>query len=826
MSTDEVVTGGGSGAAKEQGDSHDSGYLHGSRSRKIVTSPANAAEPGGGKRVATVAPETLGLLSNIPRQGGYGPATSSRFSQKDYTHPAAGYGAAMSVTKVMLKQRQLLGGGEAVFRMNHDRTSYDCPGCAWPDDPKVQMDICENGIKHVTWEMDSDRTGEDFFARHTVSELSTWTDYDLEDQGRLTRPMSYDAATDKYVPISWDDAFEMFGEEMRKLSSANEASFYTSGRLSNEATFLYQLMGREMGTNNFPDCSNMCHEASGRALTASLGTGKGTCDLEDWEHADALFIMGVNAASNAPRMLTSLAEATRRGAQVIHINPLNEAGSTRTIVPHEISKMATFQSTSTGDASLQVRPGGDMALMRGIAKVTLEAAEFDDSVLDLEFLAAHAKDFEAYRELVSNTSWEEITRQSGLDEAAIRRAGKVYIHSEKTVISWCLGVTQHEHAVDQIREIVNLLMLRGNIGRPGAGPSPVRGHSNVQGNRTCGINHKPSEELLAALDREFGITSPREHGLDTVRTIEAMHDGDVKVFLSMGGNFVLATPDTHYTAEGLAKTNLTVQVSTKLNRSHLVHGKKALILPCLGRTERDEQAAGRQGVTVEDAMSMVHMSTGTKEPASEHLMSEPAILTRLARAAMPDSPIDWEGFAKDYDVIRESMSRVLPGFEGMNELIRRPGGFRIPQPARERDFRTPSGKAEFSLATLPDVIPADSKALVLQTMRSHDQWNTTIYANSDRYRGIKNVREMIMLNPEDMRDRGISEGDPVDITSTSRDGTQRTLRGYKAIGYNTPVGSAAGYMPEMNALMSVTDFSTQSDQPIMKGIEITVAPSA
>lgn len=811
---------------EEQGGAHGSGYLDGSREAQLHTQPHESTGTSGGARVATLPPETLGLLSTMPRQGGYGPNTAKRFSQKDYHHAAAAYGAAFSVAKVMLSERQLINGPKAVVQMNHDIAHYDCPGCAWPDDQKVQMDICENGIKHVTWEMTHKRADRHFFAAHTVSELSRWNDHDLENVGRLTEPMSYDAATDTYVPISWEDAFALFGEEMSRLSSANEASFYTSGRLSNEATFVYQLMGREMGTNNFPDCSNMCHEASGRALTASVGTGKGTCDLPDWEEADALFVLGVNAASNAPRMLTALADAVRRGAEVIHVNTLHEIGATKTIVPHEMLRMATFQATDTATASLQVRPGGDMALMRGMAKATLEAARHDPSILDREFIDSHTQGFEEYRQLVENTTWEELVRQSGLDEDSIRRAAKVYIHSEKTVISWCLGVSQHEHAVDQIREIVNLLLLRGNIGRPGAGPSPVRGHSNVQGNRTCGINHKPTEEFLAALDAEFGIESPRERGLDTVRTVEAMNDGEVKVFLSMGGNFVLATPDTHYTAEGLTKTELTVQVSTKLNRSHLTHGRKALILPCLGRTERDTQASGDQGVTVEDAMSMVHLSVGKKEPASEHLMSEPAILAGLARAALPDSTTDWEGFAANYDTIRDSMSRVLPGFEGMNELIRRPGGFRIPQPARERDFRTPSGKAEFSSAVLPDVIPSDPDTLVLQTMRSHDQWNTTIYSNNDRYRGIKQIREMIMLNPEDMRARGISDGDPVDITSTAKDGTQRTLRRYRAIAYNTPVGSAAGYMPEMNALLSVTDFSPQSDQPLMKSIQITVAPSA
>lgn len=809
-----------------EGDSHDSGYLHGPRTKRMTVSPSAATEPSGGKRVATLAPETLGLLSTMPRQGGFGPPTSDGFSQKDYTHPAAGYGAAMSVAGVMLRERLPLQVAHSVVRMNHDRVSYDCPGCAWPDDQKITMDVCENGIKHAAWEMTRERARGGFFAEHTVSELATWSDYALEEQGRLTEPMVYDAESDHYVPISWDDAFALYGEEMRKLDSANEASFYTSGRLSNEASFLYGVMCRALGTNNMPDCSNMCHEASGRALTASIGTGKGTCDFEDWNETDALFILGSNSASNAPRALTTFAEAIRRGADVVHVNPLFEAGATRTIVPHEISRMATFQATDTATASLQVRPGGDMALMRGMSKVVFEAAEHDPDVLDHEFLSGYTNGLEAYRELCRTTSWDEITTQSGLDEDSIRRAAKIYMHAEKVVISWCLGVSQHEHGVDQVREIVNLLMLRGNVGRPGAGPSPIRGHSNVQGNRTCGVNHHPSEELLTATDAEFGIDSPRKDGLGTVDTIEAMHDEKVKIFVGMGGNFVRAVPDPEYTAEALRKCALTVQVSTKLNRSHLVHGRKALILPCLARTEIDEQASGPQGVTVEDMMSMVHMSVGRREPASDNLMSEPAILTRLARAAMPESSIDWEGFAANYDTIRESMARVLPGFEGMNALIRQPGGFRIPQPPREREFTTPSKLAEFSLEPLPDVIPTDSDTLVLQTMRSHDQWNTTIYSNNDRYRGIKNVREMIMLNPEDMRARGISEGDPVDITSTSRDGTQRTLRGYRAIGYNTPVGSAAGYMPEMNALLSVTDFSTQSDQPIMKNIFVKVAPSA
>ncbi|VXC28718.1 Putative formate dehydrogenase oxidoreductase protein [Microbacterium sp. 8M] len=768
----------------------------------------------------------FGLLPAQPRQGGYGPVAKGEWSRSPYRHPAAGWGAAMSVGRVLVREREPIAGSQAMVTMNHGRTGFDCPGCAWPDDRgNLLLDICENGIKHVTWEMTHKRVDRRFFAEHTVTELASWTDFDLEDQGRLTEPMSYDPATDRYVPISWDDAFALVGEELRGLASPDEAAFYTSGRLSNEATFLYQLMVREYGTNNLPDCSNMCHEASGRALTASIATGKGTVDLEDWEKCDALFVLGVNAASNAPRMLTALAEAVRRGAQVVHVNPLIEAGATRTIVPHEFVDMALFKSTDTSTMNLQVRPGGDFALIRGMAKVVFEAAQTDPDVLDHAFLAEYTNAFEEYRAVVEATPWDELVTQAGLSEDQIRAAAAVYLASERTVISWCLGVSQHEHGVDTIREIVNLLLLRGNIGREGAGPSPVRGHSNVQGNRTCGIDHRPPAwtDRLAEVCR---IDPPRRHGLDTVGTVEGMHDGSVKVFVGMGGNFVLAAPDTVFTAEGLRRCRLTVQVSTKLNRSHLVHGEKALILPCLGRTERDQQASGPQGVTVEDAMSMVHLSTGRKRPASAYLKSEPAIIAGIAKATLPESQTPWDDYVADYDRIRDVMAQVLPGFEGFNQLIRNRHGFRIPQPARERVFRTPSGKAEFSLAELPDVIPASADTLVLQTMRSHDQWNTTIYSNNDRYRGVKNLRELIFMHVDDMRDRGIAEGDLVDIVSTSKDGSKRSVQAFRAIAYDLPRGSAAGYMPELNVLLGPKDFSAQSDQPLMKSIQVTVAPTA
>ncbi|MFE3258336.1 FdhF/YdeP family oxidoreductase [Nocardia sp. NPDC059091] len=742
-----------------------------------------------------------------------------------YHHPAAGWGAAKSVTGFLAREGEPIIGPRAILKMNHENDGFDCPGCAWPDDMKgLHLDICENGIKHVTWEMTHKRVGREFFAAHTVTELSGWSDFDLENQGRLTEPMSYDPDTDRYVPISWPDAFEMAGRALRELDDPNRAAFYTSGRLGNEATFLYQLLARELGTNNLPDCSNMCHEASGRALQASLGTGKGTVDLKDWEAADALFILGVNAASNAPRMLTALVEAHKRGARIVHINPLVEAAARKAIIPHEFLAMATFRATPTSNLNLQPRIGGDMALLRGMAKAVLEQSKSDPKALDHEFIDRYTSGFDAYRAVCEATSWAEIEQLSGVSEARIRAAVDIYRAADRTIVSWCLGVTQHEHGVDTVREIVNLLLLRGNLGREGAGPSPVRGHSNVQGNRTCGIDHRPTEAFLDRLGQVCGIEPPRAHGLDTVATIEAMTAGRVTVFIGMGGNFALAAPDTAYTFEALRNCELTVHVSTKLNRSHLVHGRRALILPCLGRTEKDMQRNGIQSSSVEDSMSMVHLSTGMKKPASPHLLSEPAIIAGIARAALPDSRTPWQDYVGDYDRIRDTMAAVLDGFEDFNRRVRLPLGFRIRQPARELVFRTPSGRAEFSAAPLPQ-LAQNADVLTLATMRSHDQWNTTIYSDNDRYRGIKNLRTLIFMNTDDMRERGLGEFDEVDITSIARDGSTRKLSGYKVIPYDIPRGCAAGYMPEMNVLCAIGDYSTQSDQPIMKNVNVRVEAS-
>jgi molybdopterin-dependent oxidoreductase alpha subunit len=766
----------------------------------------------------------LGAVPGVPALG-RGPAAYGEFGRRDYDHPTAGWGAARSVARVVARAREPVDGPRAIVRMNHENGGFDCPGCAWPDDTKgLRLDICENGIKHVTWELTRSRVDRDFFAAHTITELSAWSDFALEDQGRLTEPMVYDGASDRYVPISWTDAFELVGATLRTLESPHQASFYTSGRLGNEATFLYQLWVREYGTNNLPDCSNMCHEASGRALQASLGTGKGTTDLKDWQEAEAIFLIGVNAASNAPRMLTYLAKARRRGAQLVHINPLIEAAATRTIVPHELTAMATFRSTDTSTLNVQPRIAGDLALLRGVAKAVLEAAETEPRAIDHEFIDRHTAGFDDYRQACTAVTWAELEQQSGVDEAAIRKVADVYLRSSRTVISWCLGISQQEHGVDTVREIVNLLLLRGNLGREGTGPAPIRGHSNVQGNRTCGIDHRPSEQFLDRLAAVCGIEPPRAHGLDTVRTVEAMHCGDVKVFVGMGGNFALSAPDTAYTFEALKRCELTVQVSTKLNRSHLVHGKQALILPCLGRTERDHQASGVQGTTVEDSMAMVHMSVGMKEPASPHLRSEAAIIAGLAQATLPQSKTPWQVYVDDYDHIRDTMEKVLDGFEDFNRRVRRPLGFRIRQPARELVFLTGSGRAEFSSPPLPDAVPAAGR-LTLSTMRSHDQFNTTIYSNDDRYRGLKNLRTVVYMNENDMRERRLAEFDLIDISSIAKDGSRRTVYGYRAVAYDIPPSCVAGYMPELNVLCPIGDVSTQSDQPLMKHLVVEITPS-
>lgn len=762
---------------------------------------------------------------NEPARG-EGPNEGKTPSQQDYHHNTASWDAAFSVAEVVFKARQPINATRAIFRMNHENGGFDCPGCAWPDDRKgLRMDICENGIKHSTSEMTYKRCNPEFFEKHSVTELRTWSAFQLEGAGRITEPMVYDPTSDHYIPISWDAAFQMIGEKLQSLDSPHQASFYTSGRLSNEGTFLYQLLTREFGTNNQPDCSNMCHEATGRALTKSLGTGKGTVDLIDWQKADAIFLMGINAASNTPRMMSALVEGVKENnTKIVHINPLIEGAARSAITPHDFKDMLLMHATRTSSMNVQPRIGGDFALMRGLAKAILEEAESNPQVIDKQFIINHTHGFEEYAALCKSESWEFLEYQSGVSRNTIREMATIYNNSRACIFAWCLGVTQHEKSVDAVQEIINVLLLRGNIGREGAGPSPVRGHSNVQGNRTCGINNRPTDAWLKKMDEACGIVSPREHGYGTVSTIEAMMKGDVKVFIGLGGNFAKAVPDPEYTEAAIQKCDLTVQISTKLNRSHVVHGKQALILPCLGRTEEDQQQNGLQFVTVEDSMAMVHISKGMKKPASKELRSEVAIVAGIAKATLPNSKTPWDAYVQNYDRIRDTISVAIDGFEDFNRRVRQPLGFRLKQPARELVFQTDTGKANFSTALLPDVIPPNG-CLRLMTMRSHDQWNTTIYADNDRYRGIKNIRTILFMNKKDMETRGIEQFAFIDITSIARDGSRRTVYGYRAVAYDIPVDCAAGYMPELNNLCSIVDFSEQSEQPLFKDLIIEVSLS-
>ena len=648
-------------------------------------------------RTSDVEKRMLGAAPNEQALG-RGPTPTGKYSRHEYDDPAAGWGAARSVGRVLERAGEPVHGVHALFVMNQEDGGFDCPGCAWPDDPSgLHLDICENGIKHATWELSPATADREFFAAHTVSELEDWNDYDFEAAGRLAEPMSYNPRPTSTSRSRGTTRSRWSATRLRGLESPNQAAFYTSGRLSNEATFLYQLWVREFGTNNLPDCSNMCHEASGRAMTAALGTGKGTVDLHDWEKADAIWVMGDNAATNAPRMLTWLAEAERRGAAADPHQPADRSGLA---ADDRAARVRRHGHLPRHEDRHHERPGAhrrrhgtDARRREGRVRGSRRTIP---SVLDREFLKRHTHGFDEYRALVEATPWSDLVAGSGVAEPDIRELAESYMKSQRVIIAWCLGVTQHEHGVDTVREIVNLLLLRGNIGREGAGPCPIRGHSNVQGNRTCGIDHRPPKAFLDRLGEVCGFEPPREHGLGTVATIEAMHRGDIKVFVALGGNFALATPDHPYTFEALRNCELTVQVSTKLNRSHLVHGKRALILPCLGRTDRDRQASGEQGITVEDAMSMVHISFGLKEPDSPHLRSECAILAGMAQATLPDSSTPWQDYADNYDRIRDTMARALPGFEDFNRRARHPHGFRIAQPARARVFQTPSGRAEFS----------------------------------------------------------------------------------------------------------------------------------
>lgn len=733
---------------------------------------------------------------------------------------AGGWGA-LSSSLHFLRRESFLKGNATLLRMNQPR-GFDCPGCAWPDPKDASVtEFCENGVKALTYETTSKRATPELFARHTVTEMGTWDDFTLENTGRLTHPMAYNAMTDHYEPIGWDEAFARIADHLRSLATPDEAILYTSGRTSNEAAFLYQLLGRLYGTNNFPDCSNMCHESTGVGMRESLATGKGTVTLEDFEEADAIFIFGQNPGTNHPRMLRELEKASKRGARIVSFNPLREAGLLNFTHPQHAMDMVFGRSTPISSHYYQLRVGGDLAAIRAVAKHILEKAAENPALLDGDFLTRETHGFEEYRRLVVETPWDLLLDQCGLTRGEIAEAADVYLGAKSVICCWAMGITQHRHGVANVQEIVNLLLLRGNIGRPGAGPCPVRGHSNVQGDRTMGITEEPSEDFLVRLEREFGFTAPRRHGYPVVHAIKAMAEGRAKFFFGMGGNFASATPDADFTWEALRRCDMTVHVSTHLNRSHVVHGKQALILPCLGRSEADLQASGRQSVTVEDSMSMVHASTGTNRPASEHLKSEPAIAAGLGQALFPGGPVDWDALVADYDRIRERIEAVIPEFNDYNAKIRRPGGFQLRNPAAHREWKTATGRANFSINPLPDLTVAPGR-LRLMTLRSHNQYNTTIYASGDRYRGIEGERRVLFLNPVDMRELGLDEKSRVTIRSHAADGRERRAPGFRPVFYDIPRGCAAAYYPETNVLVGIDEHAVKSFTPMSKYIEVTL----
>jgi molybdopterin-dependent oxidoreductase alpha subunit len=745
---------------------------------------------------------------------------------------AGGWGAFRSCGKHLLKSGSALTGAMTLLRANQS-DGFDCPGCAWGDpEHGSSFEFCENGVKAVSWEATARRATPAFFAEHTVSELRGWSDYDLENVGRLTEPMRYDSATDRYVAVSWDEAFAEIGAELRALNSPDEAEFYTSGRASNEAAFLYQLFARAYGTNNFPDCSNMCHEASGVGLGQSLGVGKGTVLLEDFEHADAIIVIGQNPGTNHPRMLGDLRRAAQRGAKVAVLNPVRERGLERFADPQDKIEMLRGGSKSIATHYFQPKLGGDMAAIRGVAKIVFmrdaeERAAGRAGLLDDAFIAEHTRGLDAWRAEVEATSWGQIEDQSGLTFDEIQTLAEVYLGAERVIATWAMGVTQHRHSVVTVREIANLLLLRGHVGRKGAGLCPVRGHSNVQGDRTVGINENAPEWFLGALEREFGFAVPRKPGHNVLHAIHAMVDGRARAFIGLGGNFARATPDTAVVQEALRRCRLTVQIATKPNLGHMAVGEVAFLLPCLGRTEIDRDAAGKsQIVTVEDSMSMVHGSGGINKPASPHLKSEIAIIAGMAAATVGAERIDWAGFAADYDRIRDAIARVIPGFEDYNVRVRKPRGFRLPNGASQRVWNTPSGRAEFSAAPLPAEIEhqqARSRkgAFVLQTFRSHDQYNTTIYGLDDRYRGVYGERRVVFAHPDDIAAIGAEPNARVDVVGSDEDGRTRVAEDFRLVAYDIPRGCVAGYYPELNVVVPFNKAGDLSDTPLSKSVMVT-----
>ena len=739
------------------------------------------------------------------------------------TKVAGGVPAIAHSVKHVYGEVGMVAGTKLMAEMNQF-DGFDCPGCAWPDpdDHRSVAEFCENGAKAVAEEATTARADAAFFARHSVAEMLTWTDYEIGKSGRITEPMLLREGGTHYEPVRWAEAFRLIGKQLQALASPDEAIFYTSGRTSNEAAFLYQLFVRQYGTNNLPDCSNMCHESTSVGLAETVGIGKSSVTLEDLYQADVIMIMGQNPGTNHPRMLSALQIAKKNGAKIISVNPLPETGLMRFKHPQRPLEMVGGGTPLT-DIFLQVRLNGDVALLKATMKMLLAKEEQSPgTVVDHEFVARHTSGYEALLDDLQQHDLDDLIRQSGIPREEIEQAADLLAHKPNIIICWAMGMTQHQNGVDNVREIVNLLLMKGSIGKPGAGTCPVRGHSNVQGDRTVGIWEKLKPELAQKLRENFHFDPPTHEGYDVIKAMKAMAAGKASFFMGMGGNFLSATPDTQYTAQGLEQCAMTVHVSTKLNRSHLIHGRTALMLPCLGRTERDEQASGPQFVSVENSTGVVHQSRGGKHPVSEHLLSEPKIVAELAKATLGnDTTVDWDALASDYDRIRDAIEQTIPGFERYNERVRHPGGFYLPNGARERIFNTDTGKAKFTVNRLPDHALAEGEFLMM-TIRSHDQYNTTIYGLHDRYRGIHHARRVVLMNEEDVAAAQLEKGALVDISSFY-DGVERRAHGFTVVPYCIPTRCLGTYFPEANVVVPYNRSARISNQPISKSVVVKVS---
>lgn len=806
-----------------------------SRSHEAVEPPHSASMDGGSAEDARLAASARADLAT--GRAGVRARTPDESSPPEIgpVEPvAAGLPAVVQTIKVATSEMGVMGGLRVLGRMNQD-AGFDCPGCAWPDPPpgdRSFAEFCENGAKAAADEGTRRRAGPELFAQSSVTALSRQSDQWLNGRGRLTHPLVLDEGASHYQPIKWEEAFALIADELNALDSPDQAVFYTSGRTSNEAAFLYQLFARRFGTNNLPDCSNLCHESSGTALSEAIGVGKGTVTLEDFDQAQAILVVGQNPGTCHPRMLTYLERAKRNGCTIVSINPFAETGLNRFRQPQDLknpfraARTLLGSGTKLADLHVPVRVNGDVAFLKGVMKELLEdERRRPGHVLDHAFIERYTDGFDAFAAGLQKLDWDVLVEASGVDRTLMRRVADVVASSARFIVTWAMGLTQHENAVSNIQEIVNLLLMRGSIGVPGGGACPVRGHSNVQGDRTVGIWDKPKPEFLDRLGAAFDFEPPREAGLDTVEAICAMHESRAKVFVAMGGNFLSAAPDTDYTADALRACRLTVHVSTKLNRAHLVTGRRALILPCLGRSERDEQARGSQFVSVENSFGIVHRSEGRAEPASTGLLSEPMIVARVATAVLgPRSGIGWLELASDYDRIRDAIERVVPGFDDYNRRVREPGGFSLPNPVRDRrEFPTATGKASFTVHGVPRH-RLEPGQLLMMTVRSHDQFNTTIYGAGDRYRGIRDGRRIVFLNAADIREHGLAAGQSVDLISHF-EGEQRVAPRFRVVPYAIPRRCAATYFPEANALVPVRSVAARSNTPTSKSVVITVRPS-